>query len=62
MKKTRANITDNNGEVLKQVEGFKNSGAIVSKGGCSQSAVRAKDKSKWNKWREIAGVFSDKCL
>ena len=59
-KGTRANITDNKGSTLKQVEKFKYLGISLSENGGSEMAVRARISADWTKWRDLVGVFHDK--
>jgi len=52
-------ITDNKGNILKQVETVKYLGSTVDvKGGCKED-VKNRIKAAWQKWKELSGVVRD---
>ena len=57
---TKANIKDNQGTILKQVNKFKYFGVTISEEGGSEEAVRARVSAACGKWRDLSGVISDK--
>ena len=54
------NVVDNNNIVLKQVDGFKYLGVMLSEKGGSGMAMRAQVNAAWLKWKEMSGVIYDK--
>ena len=54
------NIVDSGGTSLKQVQAFKYLGLVLSEGGGSEAAVKARVTAAWNKWREVSGVVGDR--
>ena len=56
----QVNIIDESGTSLKQVHAFKYLGMVLSEGGGSEEAVKARVSVAWNKWRELSGVLSDR--
>ena len=60
--KTSGSIRDNESNtVLKQVGELKYLGIMLSEEGGSETAVRARVKTAWSKWRELAGVMIKEC-
>ena len=57
---TKANIKDNQGTILKQVNKFKYFGVTISEEGGSEEAVRARVSAACGKWRDLSGIISDK--
>ena len=57
---TQVNIKDKEGRELNQVDQFKYLGVIFSEEGGSETAVRARVKAAWQKWRELGPVIPDK--
>ena len=57
---TKANIKDNQGTILKQVNKFKYFGVTISEEGGSEEAVSARVSAACGKWRYLSGVISDK--
>ena len=57
---TKVNIKDKEGRELNQVDQFKYLGVTFSEGGGSETAVRARVKAAWQKWRELEPVIADK--
>ena len=55
-----AHIKDGEGKELKQVDYFKYLGVTISARGGSETAVRARVRTAWEKWRELGPVISDK--
>ena len=54
---TKVNIKDKEGRELNQVDQFKYLGGTFSEEGGSETAVRARVKAAWQKWRELGPVF-----
>ena len=54
------NIKDKEGGELNQVDQFKYLGVTFSEVGGSETAVRARVKASWQKWRELGPVLADK--
>ena len=54
------NVVDDNNIVLKQVDGFKYLGVMLSEKGGSGMAVRARVNAAWLKWKEMSGVIYHK--
>ena len=50
---TKVNIKDKDGRELNQVDQFKYLGVTFSEEGGSETAVRARVKAGWQKWREL---------
>ena len=57
---TRVNVKDKEGRELNQVDQFKYLGVTFSEEGGSETAVRARVKAAWQKWRELVPVIADK--
>ena len=57
---TKVNIKDKEGRELNQVDQFKYLGVTFSEEGGSETAVRARVKAAWQKWRELGPVVADK--
>ena len=57
---TNVNIKDKEGRELNQVDQFKYLGVTYSEEGGSETAVRARVKAAWQKWRELGPVIADK--
>ena len=57
---TKVNIKDKEGKELNQVDQFKYLGVTFSEEGGSETAVRARVKAGWQKWRELGPVIADK--
>ena len=57
---TKVNIKDKKGRELNQVDQFKYLGVTFSEEGGSETAVRARVKAAWQKWRELGPVIADK--
>ena len=57
---TKVNIKDKEGRELNQVDQFKYLGVTFSEEGGSETAVRARVKAAWQKWRELGPVIADK--
>ncbi|GFS20484.1 retrovirus-related Pol polyprotein from type-1 retrotransposable element R2 [Elysia marginata] len=58
--RTKVNIKDKEGRELNQVDQFKYLGVTFSKEGEPETAVRARVKAAWQKWRELGPVIADK--
>ena len=56
----KVNIKDKEGRELNQVDQFKYLGVTFSEEGGSETAVRARVKAVWQKWRELGPVIADK--
>ena len=56
---TKVTIKDKEGKELNQVDQFKYLGVTFSEGG-SETAIRAREKAVWQKWRELGPVIADK--
>ena len=54
------NIKDKEGKELNQVDQFKYLGVTFSEEGGSETAVRARVKAGWQKWRELGPLIADK--
>ena len=57
---TKVNIEDKEGKELNQVDQFKYLGVTFSEEGGSETAVRAREKAAWKKWRDLGPVIADK--
>ena len=57
---TRVNIKHKEGKELNQVDQFKYLWVTFSEEGGSETAVRARVKAGWQKWRELGPVIADK--
>ena len=57
---TKVNIKDKEDKELNQVDQFKYLGVTFSEEGGSETAVRARVKAGWQKWRELGPVIVDK--
>ena len=57
---TKVNIKDKEGKELNQVDQFRYIGVTFSEEGGSETAVRARVKAGWQKWRELGPVIADK--
>ena len=57
---TLVNIKDKGGRDLNQVDQFKYLGVTFIEEGGSETAVRARVKAAWQKWRELGPVIADK--
>ncbi|GFR99752.1 RNA-directed DNA polymerase from mobile element jockey-like [Elysia marginata] len=58
--RTKVNIKDKEGKELNQVDHFKYLGVTFSEKGGPETAVRARVKAAWQKWRELGPVIADK--
>ena len=56
----KVNIKDMEGRELNQVDQFNYLGVTFSEEGGSETAVRARLKAAWQKWRELGPVIADK--
>ena len=57
---SKVNIKDKEGKELNQVDQFKYLGVTLSEEGGSETAVKARVKAGWQKWRELGPVIADK--
>ena len=57
---TKVNIKDKEDKELNQVDQFKYLGVTFSEEGGSETAVKARVKAGWQKWRELGPVIADK--
>ena len=57
---TKVNIKDKEGRELNQVDQFKYLWVTFSEEGRTETAVRARVKAAWQKWRELGPVIADK--
>ena len=54
---TKVNIKNKEGKELNQVDQFEYLGVTFSEEGGSETAVRARVKAGWQKWREVGKIF-----
>ena len=57
---TNANINDDQGMSLREVNKFKYVGVTISEEGGSEEAVRARVSAVWGTWTDLSEVISDK--